>query len=145
MGFTSNSDVSGARQLLIARAAMTDLRASDLRPALRLASVAMSKEERRNAMNWTFQLRGKDVTLTQVEGVVAVRPSGEARSRAASSAQLVRQFGHTAIDTSRGGRLGVDLPSQNRQLFQRTGWLFVEPEPRVARAAPVTRESVRDA
>jgi hypothetical protein len=39
----------------------------------------------------------------------------------------------------------VDLPSRNRQLFERAGWLFVEPEPRVASAALITRRSVRDA
>ena len=96
-------------------------------------------------MEWTFQLGGKDVTLTGLEGVAAVRPSGAARSRAASRPQLVRAFGQPVVDTSRGGRFGVDLPSRNRWLFERAGWLFVEPEPRVAGAALMTRRSVRDA
>jgi subtilisin family serine protease len=95
-------------------------------------------------MKWTFRLRDKDVTLTGLEGVAAVRPSGEARSRSASRSELVRMFGQPSVDTSRGGRFGVDLPSRNRQQFERAGWLFVEPDPGVARAA-ITRESVQDA
>jgi hypothetical protein len=96
-------------------------------------------------MKWTFRMRGKDMTLTGLEGVAAVRPSGEARSRVASRSELVQLFGQPTVDTSRGGRFGLDLPSQNRQQFERAGWLFVAPEPRVARAVPITRASVRDA
>ncbi|HEY9286126.1 MAG TPA: S8 family serine peptidase [Pyrinomonadaceae bacterium] len=96
-------------------------------------------------MKWTFRLRGKDVTLTSVQSAVAVRPSDEARSRAASRPRLVRQFGGAVRDTSAGGRFGLDLPARNRQLFERAGWLFVEPKPEVEGAAAITRATVADA
>jgi thermitase len=96
-------------------------------------------------MKWTFRLRGKEVSLTDVAGACAVRPSDESRSRAASRARLVRQFGVTSTDDARGGRFGLDLPARSRQLFERAGWLFVEPEPRVARVASLTRASVPEA
>lgn len=97
-------------------------------------------------MDWTFRLRGKEVRMASVEGVAAVRPSAAARSRAAGSrARLVRQFGGPALDTSRGGRFGLDLPSRNRQLFERAGWLFVDANDPVSRAAPITRTAVDDA
>jgi thermitase len=96
-------------------------------------------------MQWKFQLRGKEATLIRVEHVAAVRPTAQARSQAASRSQLVRTFGTMAIDTARGGRFGVDLPSRNRELFERAGWLFVEPRDNVTRAAEVTRRSVQNA
>ncbi|HEY0172430.1 MAG TPA: S8 family serine peptidase [Pyrinomonadaceae bacterium] len=97
-------------------------------------------------MKWTFRLRGKEVTLTSVQSAVAVRPSEESRGRrAATRASLTRQFGVAASDTSAGGRFGLDLPSRNRQLFERAGWLFVEPTREVGHAAAMTRTSVADA
>ena len=96
-------------------------------------------------MRWTFKLRGKEVTVTKLDAAVAVRPSSEARSRAASAPQLVKKFGKAAIDTARGGRFGLDLPSRNRKLFERAGWLFVEPTAEVANAAGIARLSVNEA
>jgi thermitase len=93
-------------------------------------------------MKWSFRLRGKEVTLTGVQSAVAVRPSEEARSRAATRTRLVRSFGAAVSDTSAGGRFGLDLPSRNRQLFERAGWLFVEPKADVGVAAAMTRTSV---
>lgn len=96
-------------------------------------------------MKWSFRLRGKEVTLTGVQSAVAVRPSEATRSRAATRASLVRSFGAAVTDTSSGGRFGLDLPARNRQLFERAGWLFVEPKADVGLAAALTRTSVGEA
>jgi thermitase len=96
-------------------------------------------------MKWSFKLRGKEVTLTDAVGAVAVRPTAEARSSAPSRSKLVRQFGTTARDTSSGGRFGLELPARNRKLFERAGWLFVEPETETERAAMITRATVEGA
>jgi len=90
-------------------------------------------------------MRGKEVTLTSVLGAVAVRPSEGARSRAGSRPRLVSQFGGSASDTSSGGRFGLDMPGRNRGLFERAGWLFIEPKPKVALAATTMRATVEDA
>lgn len=95
-------------------------------------------------MKWTYRCRGKDVTLTVLEGLAAVRPTDGARSRAASRAKLGQLFGRSTADTSQGGRFGLDLPSRNRQLFERAGWAFVEPSPPVATAARVARANTPD-
>jgi hypothetical protein len=96
-------------------------------------------------MKWTFQLRGKEVTLTRAEQVVAVRPNEDARRQGASRGGVSRIFGSPAIDTSGGGRFGIDLPSRNRQVFEQAGWVFVEPRRNVAEAAPIATRSVRSA
>jgi thermitase len=96
-------------------------------------------------MKWTFRLRGKDVTLTSVEGVAAVRPSEEARAGARSRTQVARRFGPRAVDTAQGGRFGLDLPSRNRLLFERAGYHYVEASPALERAALTTRAHVEDA
>lgn len=96
-------------------------------------------------MKWVFKLRGKEVTLTSALGAVAVRPTDEARSQAGTRSKLVRRFGTTAIDTSSGGRFGLELSARNRRLFERAGWLFVEPETETERVALMTRETVEGA
>ncbi|MFN0070491.1 MAG: S8 family peptidase [Chloroflexota bacterium] len=92
-------------------------------------------------MQWTFQMGGKDVTFTSVESAVAVRPTEAARAQAGTRGRLTGMFGSAATDTSNGGRFGLDLPSRNRQIFERAGWVFVEPTLAVADAASVTRRT----
>jgi thermitase len=58
---------------------------------------------------------------------------------------MAGEFGATAMDDARGGRFGLDLPARNRLLFERAGWVFVEPKPELTRAAVVTRATVNDA
>jgi thermitase len=85
-------------------------------------------------MRWTFSVRGKPVTLTRLEGVVAVRPSAEPEGQA-ERRQLVEQFGSEAGDEPRGSvSVPGGLPSLTRQRFERAGWLFVEPRPALAKA-----------
>ncbi|MBM3456977.1 MAG: hypothetical protein FJX77_00360 [Armatimonadetes bacterium] len=95
-------------------------------------------------MQWTFQLRGKEVTLAVVEETVAVRPREGLRARTATRSAAARDFGRLAKD-DRDGRTGLDLPVRSRHLFERAGWLFVEPQPEVERAAFMTRTTVRGA
>lgn len=95
-------------------------------------------------MKWTFQLRGQAVTLTSVDKATAVRPTRAAQSQTTSRAALTRQFGTRAIDDARGGRFGLDLPAQSRQVFERAGWLFVDPVDEVAEAARMTRGQARN-
>lgn len=96
-------------------------------------------------MKWTFRIRGKQVVLNIVDGAVAVRPTTELRQRANRSLpKMVAAFGAKLHDDSEKGTFGLDLPARNRKLFEKAGWLFVEPEARVARAA-VARTNLADA
>jgi Subtilase family len=91
-------------------------------------------------MRWTFRLRQKVVTLTILEGVVAIRPSGDLRQQTSRS-QIVRRFGEPTKDDAHGGKFGLALPARNRHFFERAGWVFAQPEAEVARAA-TARSSV---
>lgn len=95
-------------------------------------------------MQWMFKLRGKTVALNSVESAVAVRPSQELRSRAASRSEMIGMFGGPARDDAHGGSFGLDLPSRNREMFEQAGWLFVGAQPETARAAAL-RATVQDA
>ena len=72
-------------------------------------------------MRRTFKLNGKDVTLIELDGTVAVRPSDDARANARSTADLTRMFGKRAIDTARGGKVGLHLPAHDRAALQASG------------------------
>lgn len=94
-------------------------------------------------MDWNFKLRGEEVSFTIVNTAVAVRPSEGLRARA-TRPQMVRRFGGAPRDDTHGGSFGLDLPVRNRALFERAGWLFVEPQAAVADAAEA-RGTVDDA
>ncbi|HVC92528.1 MAG TPA: S8 family serine peptidase [Pirellulales bacterium] len=85
-------------------------------------------------MKYTFELRGKAVTLAAIDPVTAVRPTAELRSKALR-AKLTNCFGAAAQDDSSGGPAGLVLPARNRKVFERAGWVFVEPLRPVAAAA----------
>jgi thermitase len=94
-------------------------------------------------MQWTFKLRGKPVTMNFLEGVAAVRPAEALRSSTTRSA-LVRSFGGPAVDDAGVGSYGLAVSARNRKYFESSGWLFVEPATRVAKAA-ARRAGVADA
>ncbi len=97
-------------------------------------------------MKMSFRLRGQEIALTYLQGVVAVQPSQEFRQRAKQTrSKMIERFGSTAKDDSTfRGTFGLALPEKNRKLFERAGWLFVEPQANVARAADV-RTRIDDA
>jgi hypothetical protein len=86
-------------------------------------------------MKWTFQLRGKDVTYTVVESAVAVRPDAALRQHLRTRTAMVSRFSAAAKDDSEGGKFGLALPSRNRRLFEKAGWLFVETREPLQQAA----------
>jgi thermitase len=88
---------------------------------------------------------GKDVTLTSLDEVVAVRPTDQAREENRSATALTKLFGTRAIDTARGGRVGLHLPAHDRAAFQASGLVFVQPTAPLEQAAQATRASVTDA
>ena len=94
-------------------------------------------------MKYTFKLRGKAVTVATIDAVTAVQPTDRLRSRL-SQAKLTARFGAPPPDDTRGGSAGLVLPARNRKLFERAGWMFVEPLAAVAKAA-VRRASVQGA
>jgi hypothetical protein len=94
-------------------------------------------------MKWSFRLGKKEVSYTIADTAVAVRPSTDLRE-SATRAVMTNRFGLVAKDDSKGGKFGIDLPSRNRNVFERAGWLFVEPQAAVARAAS-ERASIPDA
>jgi thermitase len=85
-------------------------------------------------MLWTIPSAGPPVTLSRLEGVVAVRPRAAPVARA-ERRRLVGQFGAAVLDDSEGGTFGLTVPARDRLPFERSGWLFVAPQPRVWRAA----------
>lgn len=94
-------------------------------------------------MKYTFQMRGKPVTVAPIRDVAAVMPTTERRAGMAKS-KLAGLFGTLAVDDTRGGGAGMVLPSRNRKLFESAGWVFVEPQQAIARAA-VSRAAIEGA
>jgi subtilisin family serine protease len=91
-------------------------------------------------MKYTFRLRGKDVTVASIESVAAVRPIDELR-RELTPEESIRRFGSAALDDTSGIWAAPVLPVRGRTLFERAGWIFVEPTESVAKAA-ASREMV---
>ena len=85
-------------------------------------------------MKYTFELRGKPVTLATIDSVTAVRPTAEVRG-GLSRSKLTARFGGAPADDTRGGSAGLVLPSRNRKLFELAGWVFVEASAAIATAA----------
>lgn len=85
-------------------------------------------------MNWTFKLRGQDVTFAVAEAI-AVKPEPEFRERAGTRSAATRRFGKTAKDDGQGEKFGLALPARNRRVFENAGWVFVESRPPLAAAA----------
>lgn len=96
-------------------------------------------------MIWTFRLRGKEISLTSVEEAAAVRPTPDLLGGAGARSAVARRFGAPATDDGHRGRFGLDLPARNRRIFEQAGWVFVEPEAAVARAAAFTTARLDDA
>lgn len=94
-------------------------------------------------MKYTFQLRGKSVTVAPIRDLAAVLPTTERRAEM-TRAKLAGLFGTAAGDDTRGGAAGLVLPARNRKLFESAGWVFVEPQRAVATAA-VARAAVEGA
>lgn len=93
-------------------------------------------------MKWSFKLGNKEVSYTIAETAVAIRPDIDLRAKATRS-EVTNRFGVAAKDDTQGGKFGIDLPSRNRKIFERAGWLFVEPQAAVGRAT-AERLSVPD-
>src|SRR5687768_1214585 len=94
-------------------------------------------------MKYTFNLRGKPVTVATIDAVTAVRPTAELRA-ATSRPTLAARFGGPPPDDTRGGPAGLVLPARNRKIFERAGWVFVAADKAVAKAA-VSRSAVEGA
>jgi subtilisin family serine protease len=94
-------------------------------------------------MRFTFTLRGKPVSLTRLDDVVAVRPTADVAVAKPSRAAVLKQFGTVQApdDADAGTAFGLDLPARNRRLFERAGWLFGAARENLSRAA-VTRTNV---
>jgi subtilisin family serine protease len=94
-------------------------------------------------MKYTFDLRGKPVTVGTIDPVTAVHPTDELRADLSRS-RLATRFGVASIDDSQGGMAGLVLPARNRRLFEKAGWVFVESTRDIAKAAG-TRSAVEGA
>ena len=94
-------------------------------------------------MKYTFKLRNRSVTIASLDALAAVHPAAEVRS-GRSAREVARRFGSPPTDDTRGGKAGLVLPARNRKVFERAGWMFVEPGAAVSRAA-VTRAPVEGA
>jgi thermitase len=94
-------------------------------------------------MRFTFTLRGKPVSLTRLDDVVAVRPTADVVIAKPSRAAVLKQFGtvHAPDDADEGTAFGLDLPARSRRLFERAGWLFGAARQNLSRAA-ATRTAV---
>lgn len=86
-------------------------------------------------MKLTFQLRGRNVSYTVVDEAVAVKPDAALRGQLKSRSAVASRFSAAARDDSEGGKFGLALPSRNRRVFERAGWVFVETREPLQRAA----------
>lgn len=85
-------------------------------------------------MKFTFDLRGKPMTVATINAVAAVYPTVDLRSEL-SQGRLIARFGGATLDDGGGGKAGLVLPARNRKLFERAGWVFVESSQRLVGAA----------
>ena len=91
-------------------------------------------------MDWTFNARGKPITVTSVDSLSAVYPTSEF-SATATLAEYRSHFGDVVLE----GHPGItEMSSKDRRTFERAGWWFVAPNADVADAV-TRREGVPNA
>lgn len=91
-------------------------------------------------MQWNFQFGGQSVALTPVQDAIAVQPRDAVRSSHRGAA-LARVFSASAVDDAGAGKAGLSLPARDRAVFERAGWVFVQPREALTRAAEVRAET----